>query len=321
MSLVGKLCGAQTMCCGLPNISDRPLAQDRNVDIFADFLYWYPSETVDWAFTIAPSGNFERSVYKTISFDWSPGFRVGLGYNMLHDQWDTQAYYTKFQTRTKDHGSGLITSGFLAARLSLLEPFQTGKITFNIHFNMFDWDLGRSFLVSEYLSFRPFIGAKAGWISQTMKMEWTIPNFAGLGFLYIGHENAKNNFRGGGPKGGVNGKWILRCCDRNTFSLLGNFSAAYMWGNWTLRNRFIDVFATQTSIPMGSRNFGALMFQAMAGLGWDHNFEGDCSHFALKIGYEIQDWLSQFQVFTNAAGTTNFDLVLQGLTVDLRLDF
>lgn len=306
---------------GLPNLSDRPQTQDRSIDIFADALYWYTSETVDWAFTIAPSQNFEKSVYKTISFDWDPGFRVGVGYNMHHDQWDTQFTYTWFQTRATDHGNGLITSGFLAARLSLLEPFQTGKISFNIRYNMFDWDLGRSFLVSKSLSLRPFIGAKAGWINQTMHMQWTIPNFDGLGFLYSASENAKNDFRGGGPRAGVNGKWILGNVQRHAFSLIGNFAAAYMWGNWTLQNHFIDVFSTHTSIPMGNRNFGALMFQALMGFGWDFNFDKNRSHFALKVGYEIQDWLNQFQVFTNASGTTNFDLILQGVTLDLRFDF
>ena len=72
---------------------------------------------------------------------------------------------------------------------------------------------------------------------------------------------------------------------------------------------------------MGKRNFGALMLQALMGLGWDFNFDKDRSHFALKVGYEIQDWLNHFQVFTNASGTDNFDLILQGLTLDLRFDF
>ena len=63
------------------------------------------------------------------------------------------------------------------------------------------------------------------------------------------------------------------------------------------------------------------MFQALAGFGWDFNFDKNHSRFALKVGYEIQDWLDQFQIFNNVAGTSNSDLILQGLTVDLRFDF
>ena len=327
MSIGGKLYAystdqkIQNMDSGLPNISDRPQKQDENIDIFADALYWYTSETIDWSFTIAPNQNFEKTVYKTISFDWDPGFRVGLGYNMHHDQWDTQIYYTRFQTSVKDHASGAVTSAFLAARLSLLEPFQTGKVNFNLLFNMFDWDLGRSFFVSKSLSLRPYIGAKGGWINQKLHTKWTTPNLLGPGTLFTATEHVKNNFRGGGPKGGVNGKWILGNVNRHVFSLIGNLAAAYMWGHWTLRDEFTDVLLTTTSINMKDRNFGAFMLQMLMGFGWDFDFDKNRSHFALKLGYEIQDWFSQFQVFTNTSGTQNNDLIFQGLTLDLRFDF
>jgi len=63
------------------------------------------------------------------------------------------------------------------------------------------------------------------------------------------------------------------------------------------------------------------MLQALMGFGWDFNFNKDRSHFALKVGYEFQDWLNHFQIFTNDSGTDNLDLILQGLTLDLRFDF
>ncbi len=307
--------------CGLPNLSDRPQTQDKSIVISANALYWHTSETVDWADVVTAKGNLVTDTFKTISFGWDPGFRVGLGYNMHHDQWDTQITYTWFQTRTTAHANGPITSGFLAARLSLLEPFGKGKISFNIHYNMFDWDLGRSFLVSKSLSLRPIIGAKAGWINQAIHGKWSTPNFGIPGFLYSGSESVKNNFRGGGPKGGIDAQWILGNVNRHVFSLIGNFTSAFMWGHWTLRDEFTDVFHTQTSIPMKNRNFGALLLQTSMGLGWDFNFDKNRSHFALKISYEIQDWFSQFQVFTNDSGTDNIDLILQGLTADLRFDF
>lgn len=316
--MVGAKLHANNGDSGLANLSDRPEAQDKTIAVFADALYWHASETVDWAFTIAPNGNFERTRYRTLSFGWDPGFRVGLGYNMHHDQWDTRFYYTWFKTDITDHASGAITSAFLAARLSLLEPFETGKIRLHLLYNMFDWDLGRSFLVSKYLSLRPYIGAKGGWINQEIHLKWTKPI---LGNLLLASENVQNNFRGGGPKGGVSGKWILGNAARRAFSIVGNFAAAYMWGHWTLRDVYTDNLSTKDSIQMKDRNFGSFMVQALLGLGWDFNFDKNRSHFALKVGYEIEDWLNQFQVFSDASGTQNSDLVLQGLTVDLRLDF
>jgi hypothetical protein len=240
---------------------------------------------------------------------------------MLHDAWDTQIAYTWFLTEAADHGSGPITSGFLAARLSLLEPFKTGKVKFDLSYNMFDWDLGRRFSVSKALSLRPFIGAKAGWINQAIHAKWTTPDFAEPGFLFFASEHVKNNFQGGGPKGGISGTWTLGTVNRHVFSLIGHCAGAFLWGHWTLRDQFTDVFLTKTSIPMKSRNFGALMLQTWIGLGWDFKFDNDRSHCALKASYELQDWFNHFQVFTNDSGTDNFDLILQGLTLDLRFDF
>lgn len=306
---------------GLPNPSFRPKEQEKTIDVFADLLYWHASETVDWAFTVKGDENRVKSAYQVLDFDPSFGFRVGVGYNMHHDQWDTQVSYTWFQAEAKDHASGGVVSGFLATRLSLLEPFDSGKIKCRLHYNLFDWDLGRDFCVSEFLSFRPFIGVKAGWINQQIVADWEKVNFIVPGFLYTASDDVRNDFRGGGPKGGVQGRWTLGKFDRHMLSLIGAFSGAYLWGNWTLRDRFVDILNTKTSIPMGNRNFGAVVLQALIGLGWDVNFDRQRSHFSLKAGYEIQDWLNHFQVFTNTSGTDNFDLILQGLTLEMRFDF
>ena len=65
--------------------------------------------------------------------------------------------------------------------------------------------------------------------------------------LYLsGSESVTNNFRGGGPEGGLNGKWILGNVNRHVFSLFGNFAGAFMWGHWTLKDKFIDILGSKT---------------------------------------------------------------------------
>ena len=159
--------------------------QLKTFDVFAKALYWYTGETMDWAFTLAQNQNTVQTVYQTFVFDWAPGFSVGFGYNMEHDQWDTQASYTWFQSRASDHaGGGSVTSGFLAARPSLLEPFSTGKANMNIHYNMFDWDLGRQFFITQHLSLRPSIGLKGGWIDQSIHTKWQNPTLPPIRVSY-----------------------------------------------------------------------------------------------------------------------------------------
>ncbi len=305
---------------GLPNLSIRPETQSRTIDIFADALYWHTGETVDWAFTLVNNQNSEQAAYKTFSFNWAPGFRVGLGYNMKHDDWDTQLSYTWFQSKATDHASGLVTSAFLAARLSLLEPFSTGKARINLRYNIFDWDLGRSFLVSHYLCFRPFIGLKGGRINQMIHSKWTIPNFLDL-FTFIAKEKITNRFQGAGPKGGVTGKWCFGNIEARCFSLIGTFEAGYLWGHWTIRDKFVDSLLTVIFVKPSKRNFGSLVLHAFIGLGWDCNFDHDRAHFSAKIGYEIEDWFNQFQIYSDASGSQNNNLILQGLNAGVRFDF
>lgn len=305
---------------GLPNPSIRPQAQERTLDIFADALYWYTGETVDWAFVLSHTQHSEKSNFKTFNFGWAPGFRIGIGYNMGHDQWDTQACYTWFQSKATDHASGSVTSSFLAARLSLLEPFSTGRASLNLHYKMFDWDLGRSFLVSKHLLLRPSIGFKGGQINQTILSCWTIPNFLDL-FEFTASENLKHSFRTGGPKAGMTGKWCFGNIQKHSFSLIGSFEVAYLWGHWSIRDRFIDNLSTVIQVKTSDRNFGSFVLHSFTGLGWDCNFNSNRSHFGVKLGYEIEDWFNQFQIFSNASGSQSNDLILQGLNLGIRFDF
>src|SRR5262249_51985460 len=155
-----------------------------------------------------------------VHFEWSPGFRVGVDYGMKHDQWDTQAYYTRFHTRGKDHaseGPGTVHSTFLGnfyvdnpQGSGLSGPsYQSASIDWTIRFNMFDWELGRHFWVSQSLSLRPFVGVKGGWIHQSIRSKWKDPNLVGAEFFKMGIEHIKNHFWGIGPEAGINTKWIF----------------------------------------------------------------------------------------------------------------
>lgn len=316
MAISGAVCADD----GLPNPSIRPQAQLRTVDIFADALYWYTSETVDWAFVLKNNSNSESSSFKTFTFDWAPGFRVGLGYNMEHDQWDTQASYTWFQSKATGHASGSVTTAFLASRLSLLEPFAKGRASINLHYNMFDWDLGRSFLASKYLSLRPSIGLKGGWIGQVIHGHWDTAKLLDL-LSISASEKVKQSFQGGGPKGGVTGKWCFGNIRKHTFSIISQLEAGYLWGHWSIRDKFIDDLATVIRVKTSKRNFGSFMLHAFLGFGWDGNFDHDRAHFSAKIGYEIEDWFNQFQIYSDLAGSQNNNLILQGLNISVRFDF
>lgn len=303
---------------GLPNPSARPQTSCSNLDVFGNALYWVASETADWAATITQSPQIEEVDYKTISFNWSPGFRVGLGYNLESDSWDTQACYTYFTTSSHDYARGTIHSAFFGQTISAVGYFQTASIGWKINYHMFDLDLGRSFLVSKDLSLRPSIGLKGGWIYQKIRSKWEKPE---LFFTLKATEDLNNNFTGIGPKFSVKGKWNFGNVGIHSFSLISEAASALLWGHWKINDVYQDNFLVTVNTIVKNRNFGATFLKAYLGGGWDFNFNKDHSHFLLRAGYEIEDWFDQFQVFDDASGGNSNDLVLQGLTVNMRVDF
>lgn len=302
----------------LPNL--RVQHERKTINIFADALYWYTNETLDWAFTLTSNQKSVQTAYKTLSFDWAPGFSIGLGYNLEHDQWDTKARYTWFQSKATDHVNESVTPAFFASRLSFLEPFASGKVSLNLHYNMFDWDLARNFLVSKYLFFRPSIGLKGGWITQTIDTDWIISNFL-FPTASTASENLKQKFHGVGPKGGVTGKWCFGNIRSHFFSFIGQIEAGYLWGHWSIRDNFIDNLSTVINVETLNRNFGSFVLHSFIGFGWDCNFNHDRSHFRIKLGYEIEDWFNHLQIFSDASGSQNNNLILQGFNFGLYFNY
>lgn len=319
---------------GLPNVSARFKPDSTSFDVFADLLVWCAKESGsdNWAQVIVAHGAAIKCDVRDVRFDWDAGFRVGLGYGMRHDQWDTQLYYTRFHTQGDDHVSsspGSVFSAFLGnfyidnqngAGISGI-AYQKASMRWTIHFDMLDWELGRNFRVSKALALRPFIALKGGWIHQSIHTKWQHPNRSGAEFFNTGKENLKNNFSGIGPCAGLNTKWALVVRENQSFSLLGDLSGAVMWGHWKLKDVYKNDIQQEVVVKLSHINSAASMLRTFLGFGWDTNFRQNRSHFSAKLGYEMQFWLDQLQLYLFDAGRLNDVLTLQGGTLEFRFDF
>lgn len=295
----------------------REKEQAKTSDLYAQFLYFSTSESLDFAYVENGNANHFNHDYKILKFDSAPGYRVGVGYNLSYDRLDTQFSYTWFQSFASARQKGQITSLSLASRLSLLEPFNSIKVSSKLSYNIFDGDLGRYFYLSKRLQIRPFVGIKGGWINQNLHLEYEKDFIIEI----AGKEKFANDFAGVGPKGGALLKFVFGQSMHNYFSLFGSLEAGFLWGRWKATDRFIDSLNTKIDFITSPRNFGALVFHSMFGFSWDYNFNKNSKHLSMQIGYEIQDWLNYLQIFTNISGGMNSDLILQGLNLGLRVDF
>lgn len=283
------------------------------VAFYADVLYWQPSESVDWALT---NSNISSSVqpnqeisYKTIRFDFAPGFRVGG--SLDKDDWGVRVLYTRYNTETEASTSGNVISTFMPSKFNT-KFYRFGHVNFAIDFNMLDVDLSKRIQIIEALDFNPLIGLRAGAINQQIDTQYQDPiNLPSAVFNPNNVlEKVSNNFSGFGPKVGVNSRWHFYKRANLQYSLVGDFAASYMWGKWSINDTlYQDNVAAIGGLNVGKRDFGAFSVQALVGINVEYK------KYALKVGYEVSDWFNQYQVFDNGSGTHTNDLVLQGLTV------
>ncbi len=298
-----------------------PAQRASALDVFADLLYWRVTEPVDWVLDTNRLPTNQFIAYETIDFEFAPGFRAGIA---LEEAWGARLSYTRFHTKAEDSASGNLTPAFLGGKLALSDTpastppyFDHGHVQAVIDYNVLDCDFGRPFHPLPSLRLRPVFGMRAAWINQTFDSE-----FRDLSISKSVSEHMENNFWGIGPKIGIENAWSLWEGEACQFHLMANFHAAYLLGHWTIKDA-TQLTATHESqtirservIPMRDRDFGALTFQVLVGLHLEYG------RWSAMAGYEINDWLNQCQIFDDATGPHNNDLLLQGLTASVRCRF
>ncbi|MBS0653664.1 MAG: MOMP family protein [Verrucomicrobia bacterium] len=294
--------------------------------VTADFLYWNLTEGgTDYALTDkkTPGDIPFKGKSKKIEFDWDPGFRVGVGYQLdEHDGWDGLLNFTWFQTEESSHahapseGALVPLWGFPFSNVA-----EKAKASWEFDFYTLDFELGRRYFVSKYLSVRPEFGLKSAWIYQHVKASFLEITPSRTGNVQI---RRKNNFWGIGPRAGVDATWFFD----SHFSFFGTGSAALLWGDFDVREKEQETIAHRKLINFNA-DFNAIVptAQLLLGFQWEANFNDARNHFKILLGYEFQYWWRQNQMleFENEGSFNpdrySEDVSLQGLTLDVRFDF
>lgn len=288
------------LCTALAHASD-----DHPYFVFADVLYWKVTEEIDWAYNNSLSTPDQEITYFKSNFDPGFGFRLGVGYGT---DWDIGVYYTQYSSETTDSATGNLKTGFLGGTEGYPtgHPFYySGQFKMNIDFNMFDWYIGKQFHITPALMFHPIIGLEGGWINQSIRADFQ-------GF-YDTSEKLHNDFWGIGPKFGIDGGLVLWQKNSHSIHFIAGFATAYLLGHWKITDVYNDNSPRTIDVDLDDRNLGALTFQGMLGLTYAHNA------FSIGLNYEINDWLDQGQIFDDATGGHDNDLLLQGLVLRVRL--
>ena len=325
---------------GMINPPARPVVKNgTNLWLQADALLLQPAEdglgyAIETNTSVIPTTAGLDGKVKNVSYDWSWGFRAGLGYNFDHDGWDALLNWTWFRSHESDNKNGLVPVVFAVTETSYATSVATVRNAEGIshlHLSLLDFELGREFFVSKWLTLRPHFGARAAWISR--KYEGEYGQTETLGQITFTRAEAKNQnrFRAGGARTGLNAQWGLGC----GWSFFSEFAMSLLYGKQRLHatqdNR--DTAATESRILDVHNSWTAVraMTDLAAGIRWDHLFNGDSYRIRLQLGWEQHMFFgfNKDMSFVAASATGNVgkfvanrgDLSLNGLSFQARFDF
>ncbi len=320
-----------------------------------EFLYWR-GEQEGMTFAVsskAPTGTLgflnglptlKSGETLDLNFEWDPGFRVGLGYNMLHDEWDIVAYWTRLNNDAHAEKSTNIPASLSStwANISELGPLSKATAHWNLGYNVADIELGRSFFLTRSLSGRPFFGLRGVWIRENFHFHYSGQAYSVsdpidpiVANTHIGPVTIKghNNYSAGGLRAGFGMNWRFN----SQFSLYGRGSGTLAYGRFHTKLHYETNPAFLLDPVSDTDHFNRVRtnLQADIGLQWETNFNDDKCHVLLAVGYELSEWFDMNQLTwywgnigipafvpnTNIYEFRRGDLGLQGATATLRFDF
>lgn len=310
---------------GMINPAARPVVKD-GMDFSAQveaLLFRTTEDGLDYAIDTT-SGPLNGKV-KNSTYDWSWGFRLGLGANLPHDGWDVLANWTWFRSNER-HVDVLKTP--TAPLPTQLQTTETGTVNdafahSKLLWNNIDLEMGREFFVSKWLMVRPLMGLRGTWVHRHFTTDYkggTLTSDTANSFYA--------RYRGIGLRGGFDTQWGLG----NGFSIFGQMSGSLLYG----KQRSSDT-QSNASATAANANNRASAVRSMAdlalGLRWDSLLNDDKYRLRLQAGWEehVLFGFNRNMSFTRLGtdvGTSNGafsnnrgDLAFSGLSLQARFDF
>ncbi len=261
-------------------------------------------------------------------FYWRGGFRVSLAYTFEPDQWQLEAQYGNYDPWHREnhmrHEGRAFQGIFPVYPLTSLER-ATSYLSLRTHFA--DVYLQRMFRATPYLHLTLINAISGIWFRQ----RWEVNYFDSLS-KDANRLNIKNdwNFKGGGPKIGLDMDWLIRW----GLGIHSRLCGAALFGN--LDNR-LNIRSYPLAAPMSyivhthMDDFRIVtQLQFVLGPTWEYRFQK--WKLSFFVGYELNSFFCIHEVdrqfvfdATNPqTPTSNFfpgHLHMQGLSTSLTLEF
>lgn len=321
----------------------------------ASFLYWYAGEE---GLSIASNGVLNNQLYKPSestmlfpSFEYKPGFKVGLGYTFSRE-WTLYAEYTWLRgthsTETSAPSGPTATGAtegvsvgtpvwavndWFLQSTTANQAISASNISSQWHYlvEFIDLVASRPFYEGRMLIVNPYGGLRAAWIQQMMKVSLTeAPNQ----YLFptpttpIVSKSGSHSWAIG-PRAGLD----VYCLLSKGFRLEGDMAANLLYTCYTKVFHEEDpasfAFMNQQPLKVRWNHYNCLrvMAECALGLGWGEYWQNEAYHIDFCLDYTFSYLWGQNMIrklldetLTRTASTAS-DMYFHGLTVTGRLDF
>lgn len=284
------------------------------------------------------AGDFEAtsgpSQLYSSNFDWSFGFKTGLGYYAEHDFWQSGFEFTYLKTYAKStkttDASHYLTKAFDStptAQSLFTAPYTSASDRWKVTFYNLDWRIGKDFFVSKYLSFLPEVGIKTAWFYQNRNLSYTLPINSSTDFAG-GTTNrivGSDHYVGVGPKADLVAKFFLG----KNFSIIGSADVALLYAtNKTSYTQNLVGYDDDDQTTSINRNLSSSTTKyhmspylgLSLGMGYDTNFNDDAFNLEIKLAYELQYYNKASRLF-QLDEPSAFDLSMQGIDLSFVISF
>lgn len=299
-------------------------------DIFAygSFIWWNPiQEGMELAIsddTNTVNLPIVNGRVINMDFKYKPGFKVALGINMDHDNWDGIVEYTWLHF-TQRQSSGRPVSGILRTIQAHPENVPEAVSTsakWRASLDIVNAELARSYYVGTHLTFRTHFGARLALIDQRFVPRY---NPSTNETSTVRCRNTSDSW-GLGPRAGLDSNWLLGL----GFRVFGNAAADILYTRYKLKTEE-DQAANPNALALRVKDKISYLrphAELQMGLGWGTYFDNNNWHVDLAASYDFHVFWNQnmFRQFysSTSEGLSSLrygDLFLHGLTVTLRFDF
>jgi len=286
--------------------------------VTGDWLMMFPRRTANDFAIVSPAtlaGGVAVGSIESAFLNSTSALRVGTGYRLSEDGLELRANYTYLYTENS-RGVQAPPGGTVFATM-VAPGFGTDQVgnaigEASLHYNIVDFELGRTFKPAECFSLWFSGGGRFAWIDQRMNAFYT-------GGGATGGDNVFNpvDFTGAGVRLGAEGNYHLG----KGFSFFARGYGSLLMGDF--HNSLTETLGAATIVAVSDRYRQVVPVTELGiGIAWK------TESFKARIGYEITNWFNLVDSpdFSNAVNqgklsSRTSDLSLDGLALELEFDF